>query len=223
MRLLVGGQPVETRTGETGGSVTGNPCRSRTGPRRGEPRSATDRSRCSSAWRPWPSGTFDDSEGYLRQAIQQNTAAGARPWATRAELLLVEAVRVPGDDRAAGELACSRRMAVFWPTGSTPWHARPSPPARPTEAAGRLAREQRRLPESPEPAEVEAFTAALSTSRDRAMPLLGGLRAAALTGAGSVVVATTSAAAVALSISPWCKVRRCSAKSGQSAPMLSAA
>jgi integrase/recombinase XerC len=46
---------------------------------------------------------------------------------------------------------------------------------------GRLVREQRRLPEALEPAEVEAFTAGLSTSRDRAMVLLmllGGLRAA---------------------------------------------
>jgi integrase/recombinase XerC len=52
-------------------------------------------------------------------------------------------------------------------------------------AGGRLVREQRRLPESLDPAEVEAFTAGLSTSRDRAMVLLmllGGLRAAEVRG-----------------------------------------
>jgi hypothetical protein len=37
---------------------------------------------------------------------------------------------------------------------------------------GRLVREQRRLLEALKPAEVEAFTAGLSTSRDRAMVLL---------------------------------------------------
>ena len=49
------------------------------------------------------------------------------------------------------------------------------------QRGGRLVREQRRLPESLEPAEVAAFTAGLSTCRDRAMVLLmllGGLRAA---------------------------------------------
>ena len=49
------------------------------------------------------------------------------------------------------------------------------------QRGGRLVREQRRLPEALEPAEVAAFTAGLSTCRDRAMVLLmllGGLRAA---------------------------------------------
>jgi integrase/recombinase XerC len=56
---------------------------------------------------------------------------------------------------------------------------------RPGHRGGRLVREQRRLPEALEPAEVEAFTAGLSTSRDRAMVLLmllGGLRAAEVRG-----------------------------------------
>jgi site-specific recombinase XerD len=53
-------------------------------------------------------------------------------------------------------------------------------PGRPRRG-GRLVREQRRLPESVDPADVSAFLADLGTHRDRAMVLLmvlGGLRAA---------------------------------------------
>lgn len=53
-------------------------------------------------------------------------------------------------------------------------------PGRPRQG-GRLVRQQRRLPESLEPADVSAFLADLGTHRDRAMVLLmvfGGLRAA---------------------------------------------
>lgn len=54
-------------------------------------------------------------------------------------------------------------------------------PARHPRPGGRLVREERRLPECLELAEIEAFLTDLSTSRDRAMVLLmllGGLRAA---------------------------------------------
>jgi len=54
-------------------------------------------------------------------------------------------------------------------------------PARHPRPGGRLVREERRLPESLELAEVESFLADLGTCRDRAMVLLmllGGLRAA---------------------------------------------
>jgi DNA-binding CsgD family transcriptional regulator len=46
-------------------------------------------------------GHFDDSEGHLRHAIQRNSAAGARPWAARAELVLAELLRRQG--RARGQ------------------------------------------------------------------------------------------------------------------------
>ena len=58
-------------------------------------------------------------------------------------------------------------------------------PARHRRPGGRLVREERRLPESLELAEVEAFLADLGTCRDRAMVLLmllGGLRAAEVRG-----------------------------------------
>lgn len=51
---------------------------------------------------------------------------------------------------------------------------------------GRLIREQRRLPESLDLADVQAFLASLGTHRDRAMVLamlLGGLRSAEVIGA----------------------------------------
>jgi DNA-binding CsgD family transcriptional regulator len=46
-------------------------------------------------------GRLDDSEGHLRRAIQRNIAAGARPWAARAELVLAELLRRQG--RARGQ------------------------------------------------------------------------------------------------------------------------
>jgi DNA-binding NarL/FixJ family response regulator len=46
-------------------------------------------------------GHFDDSEDHLRHAIQRNTAAGARPWAARAELAMAELLRRQG--RARGQ------------------------------------------------------------------------------------------------------------------------
>jgi DNA-binding NarL/FixJ family response regulator len=44
-------------------------------------------------------GRFDDSEGHLRRAIQRNTAAGARPWAARAELAMAQLLRRQGRAR----------------------------------------------------------------------------------------------------------------------------
>jgi DNA-binding NarL/FixJ family response regulator len=46
-------------------------------------------------------GRFDVSESHLRHAIQRNTAAGARPWAARAELALAELLR--RQERARGQ------------------------------------------------------------------------------------------------------------------------
>lgn len=46
-------------------------------------------------------GRFDASEDHLRRAIQRNTAAGARPWAARAELTMAELLRRQG--RARGQ------------------------------------------------------------------------------------------------------------------------
>ena len=46
-------------------------------------------------------GQFDDGDRHLRRAIQRNTAAGARPWAARAELVLAELLRRQG--RARGQ------------------------------------------------------------------------------------------------------------------------
>jgi len=46
-------------------------------------------------------GRLEDSEGHLRQAIQRNAAAGARPWSARAELVLAELLRRQG--RARGQ------------------------------------------------------------------------------------------------------------------------
>jgi DNA-binding NarL/FixJ family response regulator len=46
-------------------------------------------------------GHFDASEDHLRHAIQRNTAAGASPWAARAELALAELLRYQG--RARGQ------------------------------------------------------------------------------------------------------------------------
>jgi DNA-binding CsgD family transcriptional regulator/tetratricopeptide (TPR) repeat protein len=43
---------------------------------------------------------FDDSQGHLHRAIQKNTAAGARPWAARAELVLAELLRREGRARS---------------------------------------------------------------------------------------------------------------------------
>jgi len=55
-------------------------------------------------------GQFDDSEGHVRQAIQRNTAVGARPWAARAELVMAELLRRQG--RARGQaLDLARRAA----------------------------------------------------------------------------------------------------------------
>src|SRR6266702_3981625 len=46
-------------------------------------------------------GRLDDSEEHLRRAIQRNAAAGARPWSSRAELVLAELLRRQG--RARGQ------------------------------------------------------------------------------------------------------------------------
>ena len=46
-------------------------------------------------------GHFEDSESHLCRAIQRNTAAGARPWAARAELAMTELLRHQG--RARGQ------------------------------------------------------------------------------------------------------------------------
>jgi DNA-binding CsgD family transcriptional regulator len=46
-------------------------------------------------------GRFDDGEAHLRLAIQRNTAAGARPWAARAELAMADLLRRQG--RARGQ------------------------------------------------------------------------------------------------------------------------
>jgi DNA-binding NarL/FixJ family response regulator len=55
-------------------------------------------------------GRLDDSESHLRHAIQRNAAAGARPWAARAELAMAELLRRQG--RARGQaLDLSRRAA----------------------------------------------------------------------------------------------------------------
>ncbi len=78
---------------------------------------------------------------------------------------------VPAARRSSGLRAARRGMLGYL--------------GRAGRGGGRLVREQRRLPEALEPAEVEAFTAGLSTSRDRAMVLLmllGGLRAAEVRG-----------------------------------------
>ncbi len=55
-------------------------------------------------------GRFDDSGRHLRRAIQRNAAAGARPWAARAELALAELLCRQG--RARGQaLDLARRAA----------------------------------------------------------------------------------------------------------------
>jgi DNA-binding NarL/FixJ family response regulator len=55
-------------------------------------------------------GQFDDSEGHVRRAIQRNAAAGARPWAARAELVMADLLRRQG--RARGQaLDLARRAA----------------------------------------------------------------------------------------------------------------
>jgi DNA-binding CsgD family transcriptional regulator/tetratricopeptide (TPR) repeat protein len=45
-------------------------------------------------------GRFDHSEAHLRRAIQRNTAAGARPWAARAELVMADLLRRQGRARS---------------------------------------------------------------------------------------------------------------------------
>jgi DNA-binding CsgD family transcriptional regulator len=55
-------------------------------------------------------GRFGDSEGHLRRAIRTNTAAGARPWAARAELVMADLLRRQG--RARGQaLELAQRAA----------------------------------------------------------------------------------------------------------------
>jgi DNA-binding CsgD family transcriptional regulator/tetratricopeptide (TPR) repeat protein len=55
-------------------------------------------------------GHLDDGEGHLRRAIQRNSAAGARPWAARAELAMAELLHRQG--RARGHaLHLARRAA----------------------------------------------------------------------------------------------------------------
>jgi len=79
---------------------------------------------------------------------------------------------VPAGRRSSGLRAVRRGMLGHLDTG------------RP-RGGGQLVRAERRLPESLDPSEVAAFTAGLSTSRDRALVLLmllGGLRAAEVRG-----------------------------------------
>jgi DNA-binding CsgD family transcriptional regulator/tetratricopeptide (TPR) repeat protein len=55
-------------------------------------------------------GRFDHGEGHLRRAIRANTAAGAMPWAARAELALADLLRRQG--RARGQaLELAQRAA----------------------------------------------------------------------------------------------------------------
>ena len=92
------------------------------------------------------------------------------------EYLVIAGVRpespVPAGRRSSGLRAVRRGMLGHLDTG------------RP-RGGGQLVRAERRLPESLDPSEVAAFTAGLSTSRDRALVLLmllGGLRAAEVRG-----------------------------------------
>jgi DNA-binding CsgD family transcriptional regulator/tetratricopeptide (TPR) repeat protein len=55
-------------------------------------------------------GHFDDSESHLRRAIQRNTAAGARPWAARAELAMAELLR--RQERARGQALDHAHLAA---------------------------------------------------------------------------------------------------------------
>jgi site-specific recombinase XerC len=92
------------------------------------------------------------------------------------EYLVIAGVRpespVPAGRRSSGLRAVRRGMLGHLGTG------------RP-RGGGQLVRAERRLPESLDPSEVAAFTAGLSTSRDRALVLLmllGGLPAAEVRG-----------------------------------------